>query len=59
VYTPPPARAAAGHLRSLCVHVPTADDRMVENIQDMSKYEKLLHHFTVNRILNDIYLQWK
>ncbi len=47
------------HLRSLCVHVPTADDRVVERIAYMMKCEKLVHHFTVKLVLDDIYLQAK
>jgi len=47
------------HLRSLCVHVSTADDRVVERIAYMMKCKKLVHHFTVKLVLDDIYLQGK
>jgi hypothetical protein len=46
-------------LRSLCFHVQTPDDRIVEDIKEMIKCEKLLHYFTVKRILDTVYLQWK
>jgi len=44
---------------SLCVYVPAADDQMIENLQQMIKYEQLLIQFTIKRILDNIYLQWK
>ncbi|CAF3670838.1 unnamed protein product [Rotaria sp. Silwood1] len=47
------------HLRLLCFHISTVDDRIVENIEEMIKCDKLLPYFTVKRILNDVYLQWK
>jgi hypothetical protein len=47
------------YLRSLCFHVQTSDDRIVENIEEMIKYEKIFHHFTIKRILDTVYLQWK
>ena len=47
------------HLRSLCVNVRAADDRMVENIKDIIKCEKLFDHFIVKRVRDDIYLQCK
>ncbi len=46
-------------IRSLCVYVPAADDQMIENLQQMIKYEQLLIQFTIKRILDNIYLQWK
>ncbi|CAF1370837.1 unnamed protein product [Rotaria sordida] len=47
------------HLHSLCFHVLTADDQIVENIEEIIKCEKLFPHFTIKRILNTVYLQWK
>ncbi|CAF5118277.1 unnamed protein product, partial [Rotaria sp. Silwood1] len=47
------------HLRLLCFHVPTGDDRIVKNIEKMIKCDKLLPHFTIKRILDSVYLQWK
>jgi hypothetical protein len=46
-------------IRSLYVYVPAADDQMIENLQQMIKYEQLLIQFTIKRILDNIYLQWK
>jgi hypothetical protein len=45
------------HLRSLCFHVPTANDQIVENIEEMIRCEQLLLKF--KRTLDSIYLQWK
>ncbi|CAF3770227.1 unnamed protein product [Rotaria sp. Silwood1] len=47
------------HLRLLCFHAPIADDRIVENMEEIIKYDKLLPHFTVKCILDSVYLQWK
>ncbi len=47
------------YLHSLCFHVQTSDDQIVENIEKMIKYEKILVHFTIKRILDTVYLQWK
>jgi len=46
------------HFRSLCFPVQTPDDRIVEIIEELIKYEKL-YHFTIKRVLNTVYLQWK
>jgi hypothetical protein len=47
------------HLHSLCFHVQTLDDRIVKTIEEIIKYEKILHGFTIKHILDTIYLQWK
>lgn len=47
------------HLRSLCLHLPTANDQIVQNIEQMIKREKIFPHFTVKRIMDTIDLQWK
>jgi len=47
------------HIGLLCFNVQTLDDRIVEDIQEMIKCEKLLHYFTVKRILGTVYLQCK
>ena len=46
------------HLRSLCINVSTTDDQIIENIEKMIKYEKLISHFMVKRLEDAIYLQW-
>ncbi|CAF3731105.1 unnamed protein product [Rotaria sordida] len=47
------------HLRSLCFPVQTTDKQIVENIERMINYEKLLSNFTVKHILDTVYLRWK
>jgi hypothetical protein len=43
----------------LCFRVPVADDEMVRKLEKMINSEKLIRDFTIERILDDIYLQWK
>ncbi|CAF1476369.1 unnamed protein product [Rotaria sordida] len=47
------------YLHSLCFPVRTTDEQIIENIKRMINYEKLLSNFTVKRILDTVYLQWK
>jgi hypothetical protein len=47
------------HLRSLCLYMPLADDQIVENLQAMIRCEQLFLQFTINRIVDNIHLQWK
>ncbi|CAF4617555.1 unnamed protein product, partial [Rotaria sp. Silwood2] len=46
-------------IRLLCFHEPTVDDQMIENLEKMINYEQLLLQFTIKRISDNIYLQWK
>ncbi|CAF4109825.1 unnamed protein product [Rotaria sp. Silwood2] len=46
-------------VRSLCFHIPLADDQVVQNLQTYIRCEQLLLQFTIKRILDDyINLQW-
>jgi hypothetical protein len=47
------------HLRSLCFHVPAVDDRMIRTLEKMMNDEKLLINYTIKRVDEHIYLQWK
>jgi hypothetical protein len=47
------------HLRSLCFGVPTADDQMIKTLRKTIDDEKLLINYTIKRVGDDIYLQWK
>jgi hypothetical protein len=47
------------YLRSLCFHSPLADDQMVEKLDKMIHLEKLLCDYTIKRVCENIYLQWK
>ena len=46
------------HLRLLCFHVPTADDKMIKELDRMINNEKLLLDYQITRVLDCIYLQW-
>jgi len=47
------------HLRSLCLHVPAADDKMIKKLEKMINVKGLLVDYTIKRVLDNIYLQWK
>ncbi|CAF1355914.1 unnamed protein product [Rotaria sordida] len=47
------------YMRSLYFHVPAANDQMIENLQQMIKYEQPFLQFSIKRIVDDICLQWK
>ena len=47
------------HLRPLPVRVPTADDQMIKQLAKMIDSEKLLVNYTIRRVAEHIYLQWK
>jgi hypothetical protein len=46
-------------LRLLCFSISAADDQMIKTLQTMIRSEKLLLDYTIKRILNNIYLEWK
>ncbi|CAF3538411.1 unnamed protein product, partial [Rotaria sp. Silwood2] len=47
------------HLHSVCFHVPTADDKMIKNLNKYIREHKLLLNFKINRVLDDIYITLK
>ncbi|CAF3937283.1 unnamed protein product, partial [Rotaria sp. Silwood1] len=47
------------HIRSLYFHVPAANDQMIENLQQMIKYEQPSLQFTIKHIVDDICIEWK
>ncbi|CAF4658163.1 unnamed protein product [Rotaria sp. Silwood2] len=47
------------YLHSLCFHETAANYQTIEYLQEINKYEQLLVDFTIKRINNNIYLQWK
>jgi hypothetical protein len=47
------------HLRTLCVRVQNGNQNLIENLQQIINAEKLLKDFTINRMGNNIILQWK
>jgi len=47
------------HLRLLCFNAPAADEEMIKKLNKIIHTEKLLVDYTIQRIGDDIYLQWK
>ena len=45
--------------RSLCFHVTGVDDQMIKTLEKMINDEKLLTNYTIKRIFENIYIQWK
>lgn len=52
-------RESNQYLRLLCFRAPTNDDPMIKTLEKMKKDKKLLNDYTINRIDNYIFLQWK
>jgi hypothetical protein len=46
-------------LRSLCLHIPTADDQMIQTLQKMIDDKTLLIDYIIKRVGDRVYLQWK
>jgi hypothetical protein len=46
------------HLRTVCLCVTEANDKMVEQVQTMINLEKLLHDYTTTYLPGKIYVQW-
>ncbi|CAF0921623.1 unnamed protein product [Rotaria sordida] len=46
------------HFRSMCIRIPTADDKMINKLEKMINVEKLLINYKIQRISECIYLQW-
>jgi hypothetical protein len=44
--------------RSLCFNIPSANDEMIVNLQQMIESEQLLFKFTIKRVMDGIYLKW-
>ncbi|CAF1167279.1 unnamed protein product [Rotaria sordida] len=47
------------HPNSLCLNIPTADDKILEDIKETIKYENLSPPFIIKRVLDNVYLKWK
>jgi hypothetical protein len=47
------------YLRLLCFRVEAADDQTIKNLQKMIDDEKLLVDYSMKRVRENIYLQWK
>ncbi|CAF1409554.1 unnamed protein product [Rotaria sordida] len=44
---------------SLCLNIPIADDKILEDIKETIKYENLSPPFIIKRVLDNVYLKWK
>jgi len=43
----------------LCLDISTADEKMIEKFQTMIDLERLISDYSIKRVLNKIYFQWK
>jgi hypothetical protein len=48
-----------GCLHLLCFRIPTADDEMIKKLKSMIHFEKLLFNYTIKRVADNIYVEWK
>jgi len=46
-------------LRSFCFSIPTADDDIVKELEEMINVDNLSFDFTIKCIIDKIYMQWK
>jgi hypothetical protein len=46
-------------LRSICFRILAADNNMIQKLQKMINDEKLLTDYSIERVIDKIYLQWK
>jgi hypothetical protein len=47
------------NLRTLCFYLPTADNQIVQKLEQIINSNKLLRRYTIKRELGYIYLQWE
>jgi hypothetical protein len=47
------------HLRSFCFSVPRMSDEMFQEFINWINSEKLLFDYTIKRVFDNLYLQWK
>jgi len=47
------------HLRLLCFRVVAADDNIIIQLEKMINSKKLIFDYTIKRVCDNIYLQWK
>jgi len=46
-------------LRLLCFRIVAADEKLIEKLNKMIKFQKFLFHYKIKRVLDNIYVQWK
>jgi hypothetical protein len=47
------------YLHLLCFRIPTAGDEMIIKLKRMIHFEKLLFNYTIKRVADNIYIEWK
>jgi hypothetical protein len=47
------------NLHFLCLRVPTADDQLIEKLEEMIDSKQWLVDYTIKRVTDKIYLQWR
>jgi hypothetical protein len=47
------------YLHSLCFRIPTADDQIIQKLKRMIHFEKLLFNYTIKRLADNVYVEWK
>lgn len=47
------------YLRLICLRIPCVGEQVIEKFHQMIRSENLLFNYTIKRILDNIYLQWK
>ncbi|CAF0948987.1 unnamed protein product [Rotaria sordida] len=47
------------YLQSLCLHIPIANDEIIEKLKEIINRKKLLRDFSIKYVIDNIYLQWK
>jgi hypothetical protein len=45
-------------LRFLCIRIPTADDQLIEKLQETIDGKRWLVGYTIERIMDNIYFRW-
>jgi hypothetical protein len=46
-------------LRFLCIRIPTADDQLIEKLQETIDGKRWLVDYTIERIVDNIYFRWR
>jgi len=46
-------------IRLLCFRIAAADEKFIEKLNKTIKFEKLLFDYKINRVFDNIYIQWK
>ncbi|CAF1646968.1 unnamed protein product, partial [Adineta ricciae] len=52
-------RSKFSNLRLLCIRLPLIDDKMILKLKQMIQDESLLVDFTIKRMMDKVYLEWK